>query len=46
MLLPQKWPQMCLLDCGDCRGLNCLNADDIIELEEENLELEDDNTIF
>ena len=38
MLLPQNG--------GDCRGLNCLNADDIIELEEENLELEDDNTIL
>ena len=36
----------CVTACGDCRGLNCLNADDIIELKEENLELEDDNTIF
>ena len=36
----------CVNACGDYRGLNCLNADDIIELEEENLELEDDNTIF
>ena len=36
----------CVTARGDCRGLNCLNADDNIELEEENLELEDDNTIF
>ena len=36
----------CATAFGDCRGLNCLNADDINELEEENLELEDDNTIF
>ena len=45
MLLPQNGLK-CVTACGDCQGLNCLNADDIIELEEENLELEDDNTIF
>ena len=36
----------CVTACEDCRGLSYLNADAIIELEEENLELEDDNTIF
>jgi len=31
--------------CRDCRGLNFLNADDIIKSDEEDLELEDDNAI-
>ena len=32
--------------CGDCRGLNCQNTDDFIEVDEENFKLGDDNAIF
>jgi len=30
----------CVTACGDCRGLNCQNADEITELEEENFDLD------
>ncbi|XP_065911780.1 uncharacterized protein [Dysidea avara] len=37
----------CVTACGDCRGVNCKNTDDIIlELEEENFDLEDESTML
>ena len=45
MLLPQKCLK-CVTACGDYRGENCSNAEDIILApEEENFDLEGENTL-